>query len=68
MLAQGLKFGALAFEVGFADFNATLEFALEFEVELAAFSDELASDKVAFLEFAGHGGAMAAVNRLGGWG
>ena len=51
-LAELLQLGAFALQFGLAGFVGALELALEFQVELAAFGDELAADEVAFFGFA----------------
>jgi hypothetical protein len=60
LLAEFLKFRALAFELGPAGFGGALELALELQVEFAAFGNELAADVIAFFGFAGHGRAGSA--------
>ena len=53
-----LQFRALALEFRAARCVPTLEFALEFHIELTALCDELAGYEVAFFEFAWHGGIV----------
>jgi hypothetical protein len=53
-VAEFLQLGAFALELGAAGRVAALELALEFQVQLAAFGNEVAFDEIAFFEFACH--------------
>ena len=61
-LHQRLAAVAFFLEIGAAEFDRTFEFALELQVELAAFGHEVASDVITFGGFSGHGlwGILAA--------
>ena len=61
-LTQQLQAIAFFLEVGAAEFDRTFEFALELQVEFAAFGHEVASDVITFGGFSGHGlwGILAA--------
>ncbi len=52
LFAQVLQFVAFALEIGAAGIGRAFEFALELQVQFAAFGNELASDEVAFFGFA----------------
>jgi hypothetical protein len=52
--AQFLQLGAFALEVGAAGRVAALELALEFQIEFAAFGNEVTRYEIAFFEFACH--------------
>ncbi len=56
ILAELLQLGAFALELGSTRRVTALEFALELEVQFAAFGDELTGDEIASFWFAGHGG------------
>ncbi len=52
IFTQLLQLQAFAFEISAALVVRALEFALELQIAFAAFGNELASDEIAFFEFA----------------
>ena len=52
VFAELLQLGAGAFQIGTGGITGALEFALELQVQLTAFGNELTAHKVAFFGFA----------------